>query len=70
MLTDEQRQRAAKGLENNQLLKEILSSREKDLIQQWRGSAEVVDREKAWTALRELDLLAGAIDDAIRKHSK
>lgn len=50
-----------------ELLAEILKDREKDLIQQWRGSETIEDRERAWLALRELDILAGAIDDGLRK---
>jgi hypothetical protein len=56
-------------LKNNLLLVEILEQREKDLIQQWRGSSTTELRECAWQALRELDLLAGAIKDAIREYS-
>ena len=61
---------AARQLKTNQLLPEILKHREDDLIQQWRGSATTDARETAWQALRELDLLAGAIEDAIREHSR
>jgi hypothetical protein len=46
----------------------ILKERETDLIQQWRGSATTELRENAWQALRELDLLAGAIENAITEH--
>ena len=56
-------------LRNNLLLPEILKHREQNIIQTWRGSATTEERENAWTALRELDLLAGAISDAIREHS-
>jgi hypothetical protein len=47
----------------------ILAQREKDLIQTWRGSNQADEREQAWQGMRALDLLAGAIEDAIRKHS-
>ena len=70
MLTKNQRETAAVKLKGNPLLKEILALREKDLIQRWRGSDTTDEREKAWAGLRELDILAGAIEDAIRKHSR
>lgn len=61
-----QQQMAAEAFK---LLATILKKREADLIQTWRGSNTTEARESAWQALRELDLLAGAIEDGIRKHS-
>jgi len=49
-----------------QKLQAIIAGREKDLIQKWRGSNTIEARETAWLALRELDILAGAINDGIR----
>jgi hypothetical protein len=60
---------AAQQLKTNPLLPEILGALETDLIQRWRGSATQLEREEAWQALRQLDLLAGAIQDGIRKYS-
>ena len=51
------------------LLEQITKQLETDLIQRWRGSGTVEEREAAWTGLKQLELLAGAIEDGIRKHS-
>ncbi len=59
----------ARQLKSNQLLRAILTERETELIQIWRLGTTPDVREHAWLALRELDILAGAIEDAIRKHS-
>lgn len=56
----------AKQLEQNQLLPEILKQREQDLVEMWRNAGDKEQRESAWHALRQLDLLAGAIEDGIR----
>ena len=56
-------------LQAYKLVKAIISKRETDLIQRWRGSVTPEGREQAWFGLRELDILAGAIEDGIRKHS-
>ena len=55
--------------ELQKLLQTTLENREADLIQQWRGSADKKEREQTWLALRELDLLAGAIENGIKQHS-
>lgn len=60
---------AAARLQANELLPIIIKEREQDLIQSWRGSNTIEQRETAWRALRELDILAGAIDDGISKYS-
>ncbi len=60
---------AANQLKHNQLLPLILKQREADLIALWRGSADTTEQMRVWKALRELDTLAGAIEDAIREHS-
>ena len=57
----------AKSLQQNKLLPEILDKRKADIISQWRVAGTTQDREEAWQALRQLDLLAGAIDNAIRR---
>ncbi len=69
MQTEQVLQHAANRLKNNPLLTQILRDRETDLVQKWRGSDTFEDREKAWAALRELDILAGAIEDGIRQYS-
>jgi hypothetical protein len=66
MLTDEQRQTAARELKKNHLLPELMTGLERDLIARWRGSSTPEQREEAWNGLRQLDTLAGAINDAIR----
>ena len=50
----------------SELLKELIAKRETELIQKWRGSFNSEEREQAWFALMELQILAGAIEDGIR----
>ncbi len=69
MQTEQVLQHAANRLKNNPLLTQILAKRETDLIQLWRGSATIEKREQTWQALRELDILSGAITDAVKKYS-
>lgn len=58
---------AAKALQRNHLLTEILEQRKADIIQQWEGAATPEAREEAWQQKRALDLLAGAIEDGIKR---
>lgn len=51
------------------LLMKLAKEREENIIQTWRGSETIDQRETAWLALRELDLLAGAIENDIRNSS-
>ena len=64
-----ERAAAAQQLKTNKLLPQLLEQLETDLIQRWRGSATVEQREEAWIGLRQLDLLAGAIEDAAKRYS-
>ncbi len=57
---------AAKKLEGNPLLLEILTKREQVLIERWRMADNTLDRERCWHGLRQLEELAGAIEDGIR----
>ena len=58
----------AMELERNQLLPLILDHRRQTIIDQWRMASDTGQRELHWHALRQLDELAGAINDAIREH--
>ena len=66
IMSEPERLEQARKLENNPLLNEILKQREAELIAKWRMATTLPDREQTWHALRQLDLLAGAIEDAIR----
>jgi len=57
----------AKELARNPLLTQVLEQRKSDIFQQWQSAGTVEDRENAWQALRQLELLAGAIHDAIKR---
>jgi hypothetical protein len=57
----------AKQLQDNQLLAEILANREAEIYGTWRNAPTPEKREEAWQALRALDLLAGAIEDGIKR---
>jgi hypothetical protein len=43
-----------------------LKQRETNLYETWRNASTPELREEAWQAMRQLDLLAGAIEDGIR----
>ena len=58
----------AQDLAENKLLTVILRNQTNDTIAAWRQSDSPAQREQHWHALRQLDKLAGAIDDAIREH--
>jgi len=68
-LTGQELATQAKALQANKLLPAILKTREAALIDTWRLATNTEERESAWQALRQLDLLAGAIEDAIREHT-
>lgn len=59
----------ARQLQTNKLLPLVLAKIETDLICKWRSSGTIDDRENAWHALRQLDIIAGAIENAIKEHS-
>lgn len=52
----------------NRLLPLILEQRRKHLFESWQIAGYTEKREELWYALRELDALAGAINDAIREY--
>ena len=57
----------AKQLQLNNLLPVLLNQRKADIIQQWQSAGTVEAREEAWQALRQTELLAGAIEDGIKR---
>lgn len=61
------RKMQAQNLAQNSLLTEILEQRKADIIQQWAGAATPEAREEAWQQKRALELLAGAIEDGIKR---
>ena len=52
-----------------ELLDRIVRQLETDLIQRWRASDTTEARESAWHAQRQLELIAGAIEDGLREFS-
>lgn len=56
-------------LAKNLLLPEILKNREQQIIERWRMAPNTDAREREWQALRQLEELAGAIEDATREYS-
>jgi hypothetical protein len=58
----------ATALAGNRLLPLILEQRREAIFNTWRQATDRDMREQQWFALRQLDELAGAIDDAIRDH--
>lgn len=57
----------AKELARNPLLIQVLDQRKNDIVQRWQSCETAQGREDAWQALRQLELLAGAIQDAIKR---
>ena len=57
----------AKELSQNKLLPVILQARKADIIEQWQAAPTPLAREEAWQALRQLNLLAGAIEDECKR---
>ena len=58
----------ARELMENKLLTKILRDRKNELITAWRQCSDPEARDQYWHAQRQLDVLAGAIEDAIREH--
>lgn len=58
---------SAKQLRQNHLLPVLIEQRKADIIQQWQAAGSVEKREEAWQALRQTELLAGAIEDGIKR---
>lgn len=67
-LTEQELQHEARNLAANRLLPLIFSNRRQTIIERWQLATTTDAREREWLALKELDTLAGAIDDGIRKH--
>lgn len=59
---------AAKALAANRLLPMILAQRRDEIFETWQQCEEPERREQLWFSLRQLDQLAGAIEDAIREY--
>lgn len=57
----------ARQLAKNQLLAQVLTQRKADIIQQWQLSESAEKREEAWQALKQTEILAGAITDEIKR---
>lgn len=57
----------ARQLAGNQLLTQVLAQRKADIIQQWQLSESAEKREEAWQALKQTEILAGAITDEIKR---
>ena len=73
-MTDKQTDKAliqaateARQLASNQLLTRVLTQRKTDIIQQWQLSETAEKREEAWQALKQTEILAGAITDEIKR---
>lgn len=58
----------ARALAKNRLLPMVLEQRRDTIFETWRQCTDPERREQHWHALRQLDELAGAINDAIREH--
>ena len=58
----------AMALQDNQLLPMILAQRREHIIETWQRASDPALREQQWQALRQLDELAGAIENGIREH--
>ena len=58
----------ATELAQNKLLTLVLTRQRQRIIEAWRQSNDPKQREQHWHAQRQLELLAGAIDDGIREY--
>jgi len=58
----------AQELTENKLLTKILRSRKTEILQAWQQCSDPETRDQYWHAQRQLELLAGAIEDGIREH--
>ena len=66
-MSDEERERRAKGLLENPLFKEAFDVLRKDLMNRWEasGSTELEARESIWLAMRLLDKLYNHISSIV-----
>ena len=66
-MSDEERERRAKGLLENPLFKEAFDVLREDLLNRWSnsGSTELEARESIWLAMRLLDRLYGHINSIV-----
>ena len=66
-MDNEQRERQAKNLLENELFKESFEILKKDLMTRWEnsGSLELEARESIWLAMRLLDRLEGHLTSII-----
>ena len=53
-------------VEAYKLLEQIVTRLDEDLIQRWRLCEGTEDRESVWHSQRQLELIAGAIEDGIK----
>ena len=66
-MTKTELKREAQSLKANRLLPLVMEARRNEIYERWAAATEPVLREQQWHALRQLDELAGAIDNAIRE---
>ena len=59
----------ATALAANRLLPLILEHRRETILETWQQAEDPEKREQLWHGLRQLDELAGAIENGIREHS-
>tara|TARA_R110002020_G_scaffold50631_1_gene142770 strand:- start:145 stop:393 length:249 start_codon:yes stop_codon:yes gene_type:complete len=66
-MDNEERERRATGLLNDELFKETFEVLRKDLMNRWEssGSTELEARESIWLAMRLLDRLYGHIKSIV-----
>ena len=66
-MDNEERERRATGLLNDELFKETFEVLRKDLMNRWEssGSTELEARESIWLAMRLLDRLYGHIQSIV-----
>ena len=58
----------AQELAESKLLTLILRKRSTDVTEAWQQSSDPATREELWHAQRQVDELAGAIENAIREY--
>ena len=58
----------AQELAESKLLAKILRKRSNDVTAAWQQNSDPLQREQLWHAQRQVEELAGAIEDAIREH--
>ena len=66
-MSDEERERRAKGLLENPLFKEAFDVLREDLLNRWSnsGSTELEARESIWLAMRLLDRIYGHVKSIV-----